>query len=331
MEQFEWPDSETIERFHPNLDAFYQRVNYHGSKEITLDTLRVLQYHFLRYIPFENLLLHGYASNPPHPDGVPVRIEPDIVEKKILEQKRGGYCFELNQYWYLVLREMGYTMTTKMARSLRSLPAETPRARTHLVPIATIEGVQYITDVAFATFSPVTPIRIDTTEPQCNAYEKLRLVHPGPSYPPHHCLLQQYNCRSTNTTDPVDDQDDSKHWVNRFAFDLHELSTFADWETANWMVCTRPSVLPVVSSLLTTITPSGRCWLLDNKFVHLQFRDGKRVETIEDLTCSEPLDIDYQERLLNSREEYIQVVKEIFGLEIPLEYHTTLKIPGTNW
>lgn len=327
----DWPDSERIEKFHPKLDLFFQRVKYNGSKVTSLDTLYVLQYHFMKYIPFENLLLHGYASNLPHPDGGPVRIEPDIVEKKILEQNRGGYCFELNQYWFLILREMGFKVTTKMARSLRSLSAETPRARTHLVPIATIDGVQYITDVAFATFSPVTPIRIDTTEPQANAYEKLRLIHPGPSYPSHHYLLQQFNYRNAGTNESDSEGGESKLWVNRFAFDLNELSTYADWETANWMVSTRPSALPVMAALVTTITPTGRCWLIDNKLVHLRFCDGKRIESVHELINSEPLPIEYIERLLTSREEYLQVLQEIFELEIPSEYHATLRIPGTSW
>lgn len=317
-----FPDAQSIPRFKPDLDKFFRRIFYDGSREPTLQVLQDLQFRFLKYIPFENLLLHGYETNPPHPDGVRVRIEPDIIEKKVLEHNRGGYCFELNQYWYLVLRELGYQVTTKMARSLRSLPTETPRSRTHLVPIVTINGVQYMTDVAFATFTPITPIRLDTCDPQSIAYETLRVVSPGPLYPPHHLLLQQLNSRTGI----------EHEWVNRFAFDLEELSTYADWETANWMVSTYPTMLPVQSALVTIITPTGRCWLIDDKFVHLKFKDNNAyVDNVQDALASPTLEVDYIERRLTSKDEYLRVLEDVFRLPIPPEHADKLKIPGTQW
>lgn len=169
-------------------------------------------------------------------------------------------------------------------------------------------------------FTPITPIRLDTCDPQCSAYETLRVVPPGPLYPPHHLLLQ------------VLKSDNGSEWSNRSSFDVDELSTYADWEMANWTMSTHPSMHPVQSSLVSIVTPTGKCWLVDDKFVHLKFKDNNAyVDNVQDALASPTLEMDYIERRLMSKDEYLRVLQDVFRLPIPPEHADKLKIPGTQW
>ena len=42
-----------------NIDAYLERINYNGSREVNAETLRALQIAHLRSVPFENLSIHS--------------------------------------------------------------------------------------------------------------------------------------------------------------------------------------------------------------------------------------------------------------------------------
>jgi N-hydroxyarylamine O-acetyltransferase len=101
-----------------------------------------------------------------------VKILPSRVEDKILNHKRGGYCFELNEYFNYVLKELGYKAITKTARVLWERPPGEFSSRTHLINIVTLDdGRKFLCDVGMGTANPVSPLRLDTTEPQSTLYD----------------------------------------------------------------------------------------------------------------------------------------------------------------
>jgi len=70
-----------------DLDAYFRRIGYSGSRAPTLETLAALHALHPTAIPFENLdTLRG----------APVRLDLDSLERKLVRQRRGGYCFEQN-------------------------------------------------------------------------------------------------------------------------------------------------------------------------------------------------------------------------------------------
>jgi len=74
------------------------------------DLLCKLQYAHVTHVPYENLdLMHG----------IPLVLEPDYIYDKVVTRKRGGYCFELNCLFNWLLRELGYTTVSYMARYIR--------------------------------------------------------------------------------------------------------------------------------------------------------------------------------------------------------------------
>jgi N-hydroxyarylamine O-acetyltransferase len=69
--------------------------------------LKDLQSAHLRTIPFENLSNHL---------GEPISLEPDALTDKILGRGRGGFCYELNGLFALLLEQLGYEVELLGAR-----------------------------------------------------------------------------------------------------------------------------------------------------------------------------------------------------------------------
>ena len=90
-----------------DLEAYFSRIGYSGPREPTLDTLRALHWHHPLAIPFETLdpLL-----------GRPVRLELGALERKLVAERRGGYCFEQNLLFAHALEALGFAVTKLVGR-----------------------------------------------------------------------------------------------------------------------------------------------------------------------------------------------------------------------
>jgi N-hydroxyarylamine O-acetyltransferase len=80
---------------------YLRRIDYAGSRAPTLDTLIALQLAHLVSVPFENL--HVFRRRG-------VRVDLEWSYAKVVEQRRGGWCFELNGCFSELLRRLGYSV-----------------------------------------------------------------------------------------------------------------------------------------------------------------------------------------------------------------------------
>jgi arylamine N-acetyltransferase len=106
-----------------DLDAYLRRIGYVGGREATLDTLAALHLHHARTIAFENLdpLL-----------GRPIALDAASLERKLIHDGRGGYCYEQNLLFGHVLRALGFQVTGLAARVLWTYYADDAiTARSH--------------------------------------------------------------------------------------------------------------------------------------------------------------------------------------------------------
>lgn len=78
------------------------------------------------------------------------------VERKFLDEGKGGYCFEHNTLFAAALREIGLEPITLLARVRRG-PPET-WARTHMVLRVLIDDVPWLADVGFGGLGLLEPI-----------------------------------------------------------------------------------------------------------------------------------------------------------------------------
>jgi len=82
-----------------DIDAYLQRIGYQGEKQPTLNTLKALQCLHLQAIAFENL-------NPLL--GLAVSLDSQALMNKLVDQRRGGYCFENNLLFLEILTGLGF-------------------------------------------------------------------------------------------------------------------------------------------------------------------------------------------------------------------------------
>lgn len=133
-----------------DLPTYARRIQYSGTFEPTLETLRGLHLAHATQIPFENLdvLL-----------GRPIRLDPDSLFAKLVTGRRGGYCFEQNALFAAALEAIGFAVTPLAARVRAG--ATQMRPRSHMLLAVEIEGKTWIADVGFGADVFLHPILME--------------------------------------------------------------------------------------------------------------------------------------------------------------------------
>jgi arylamine N-acetyltransferase len=153
-----------------DLAGYFDRINYRGAAEPTLEVLQDLMTAHTRTIPFENL-------DPVL--GVPVDdLGPDALVDKLVHRRRGGYCYEQNGLMGYVLAEIGFRVRRLAGRVVWMRPPGSPLpAQTHTVLAVTFPGSggSYLVDVGFGGQTLTSPIRIEIGNAQQTTHEPYRL------------------------------------------------------------------------------------------------------------------------------------------------------------
>jgi N-hydroxyarylamine O-acetyltransferase len=89
------------------VDAYLDRIGVARPRVLDAASLGVLHRAHLLAVPFENLSLHLSES---------VSLEPDDLVDKIVTRRRGGFCYELNGAFALLLRALGAQVRLVAAR-----------------------------------------------------------------------------------------------------------------------------------------------------------------------------------------------------------------------
>lgn len=150
-----------------DLDRYFARIGYAGSRSPDLMTLGRIVARHAASIPFEaiDVLL-----------GRPIELSPAAIDAKLIDRRRGGYCFEQNSLLQRVLGALGYRVEPLMARVLwMREPDAPPPAWSHMALRVFVEGVGYLADVGFGSCVPTAPLLFDRTTPQPTPHEPFRL------------------------------------------------------------------------------------------------------------------------------------------------------------
>ena len=136
-----------------DLTAYFHRIEYGGGTAPTAETLQALHLAHATHIPFENLdVLLGRA----------IRLDSDSIFAKLVTNKRGGYCFEQNRLFALVLKTLGFPVTCISARV--QLGSTEPRPRTHMLLSVEVNGAPWLTDVGFGSEGLLHPLPLAVSE-----------------------------------------------------------------------------------------------------------------------------------------------------------------------
>ncbi len=98
-----------------------------------------------------------YFCNIPVLLGKDISLELDEIVKKMVDEKKGGYCFEHNKLIYEALRYFGFEVQALFGRVLNNQNVDVPK--THRFTLLTFEGKKYLVDVGFSFMSPSSAIK----------------------------------------------------------------------------------------------------------------------------------------------------------------------------
>lgn len=139
----------------PEMDVrdYLARIRYDGPLEPTAGTLAALHRAHMLAVPFENLDLHLGRENV---------IDAARNYAKIVRDRRGGWCFELNGTFARLLERLGFAVTRYSAAVVLSDPGTPDFA--HLTLRVDLDR-PYLADVGFGD-SFTEPLLLDEAGPQ---------------------------------------------------------------------------------------------------------------------------------------------------------------------
>lgn len=187
-------------------------------------------------IPFENL--DSWL-------GREVSLDPAAVFAKLVDGRRGGYCFEQNLLFREVLESLGFAVQGLAARVVWNLPAGVSLPRTHMLLLVTLDDTRFVADVGFGGLTLTAPLLLDSTAVQQTPHESARLVHDGSHY-----ILQA---------------EVGGAWQALYRFGLDE-QTSADYAMANYFVSTHAQSRFVQQLIAGRPGPALRHALLDGRY-----------------------------------------------------------------
>ncbi|MEL1087732.1 arylamine N-acetyltransferase family protein [Pseudomonas sp. OB66] len=235
-----------------NTNLYLQRLGFDAPPPPTLDTLHQLQLRHTAQFVFENLATISAE---------PVLIDLVSIEDKVLQQGRGGYCYELNHLFYALLLELGFDARAISGRVVMNQPEGSWTARTHRLSLVTIDGVRYITDVGFGGMVPTAPLLLDSEDEQPTPHEPYRIDKQADGY-----LLRAKV---------------AAEWRPMYLFDLQRQEDI-DYTVGNWYVSTHPES-PFAQRLMVARTGDGwRKTLNNGSFaVHHIGSDSERRDVVD--------------------------------------------------
>jgi N-hydroxyarylamine O-acetyltransferase len=136
-----------------DIAGYLRRIGWTGPVRPDAATLAGLHRAHLAAVPYENLDIQL---------GRPLSLDPAALHDKIVRRRRGGYCFELNGSFGLLLRALGFAARWAWAATV-AREGERPGAErwgNHLVLLVAVDGTEWLVDVGFGDgFLEPLPLR----------------------------------------------------------------------------------------------------------------------------------------------------------------------------
>lgn len=257
------------------LEAYYDRIGYVGSLQCDLVALREIVFAHATSIPFE--CLDPLA-------GVPVSLEIEAIEDKLVRRRRGGYCFEQNALLSAALRQMGFHVDELSARVWYNTPVGTTPPRTHVFLAVTIDGIRWLADCGVGGSTPTGLMELDRIGESQELLSETRRIVPieGRLVPTFmHQVLY------------------GDQWTDIYEFTGESMSKI-DQEMGNWWTSSHPDSKFRKNLIVAKLNRDGsRLSIVNNEFIHR--RCAEIIERIE----------------IASRVQLSDLLLTRFGLELP--------------
>lgn len=257
-----------------NIKAYLDRINYplqyRGSLAPNAETLRELQVAHLKAVPFENLSIHA---------GQPIVLEDDVLFTKIVEQRRGGFCYEANGLFAALLRTIGFDVAM-LSAEVANAEGEFGPDFDHMTLMVSL-AQRWLVDVGFGD-SFLEPLLLDERGEQAQGNRSYRIL--PPTSETDHLVLMQRN--------------EGDEWKAQYRFTLQPY-TYADYAEMCRYHQSSPQSHFTRSRICSRATEEGRVTLSGMRFISTSKSGADQIR---------------QERTLTCEDEYADVLREQFGI-----------------
>ncbi len=217
-----------------NIKGYLKRINPEGQVGIDLNYLNILHSSHLYNIPFENLDIHR---------GKEILLNESSLEEKIISGNRGGYCYELNGMFFLLLKELGFHAKMISAR-VSNGNGGWGQEFDHLAIIVELGDLR-LADVGFGdNFIEPLKFELDTVQKNLNRFFKIE------KYDKEYYKLMR--------------SQDGKEFSDEYIFTLKERK-WEDFNEMNKYHQTSPDSHFTKNKVCTIAKPNGRITLTNSK------------------------------------------------------------------
>ena len=150
------------------VEKYFKRIGLEMPETIVPngELLKKLHFAHCTTVPYENLDIIR---------SIPLRLDDEGLYQKVVEEGKGGYCFELNGLFAWLLRELGYKVTECASRYLRG-ESSIPMRRHRVLKVEATDGV-YCADVGIGEVCPRYPLQLvegieQTQFDECYRFDK---------------------------------------------------------------------------------------------------------------------------------------------------------------
>lgn len=190
--------------------AWFERIGYFGPTAPTLETLNRLILAHSHAISYETLdIMLGRLP----------KLDMASLQSKMIDRKRGGYCFEQNMLFRAGLRSLGYRITSLQGRVVRGLAIDAPRPAIHMLLKVELSEGAYLADVGFGNLAPTCALMLAPHVEQGTPHEVMRFIDVGGE------LTLQARLK-----------DDWHHIYRVIPYPRHD----AEYDITNWYTATHP-------------------------------------------------------------------------------------------
>lgn len=133
-------------------NSFLERIHLENTT-IDLKHMPIILRHIAKYIPFENLDVMDKTTKP---------LSLETITEKLLTNRRGGLCYEINTLLFEVLRENH--LNVKLISAViyeETRQAFSKTGYTHTVILLEDQGHAYLIDAGFGNNIPLIPVPLD--------------------------------------------------------------------------------------------------------------------------------------------------------------------------
>lgn len=224
-----------------DIDRYLERIAYRGPTAPTLEALRQLHLAHMTTVPFENLSVRR---------GEPIVLDPERLFEKIVDRRRGGFCYELNGLFAVLLDALGFRISRLAGRvGPAGISFDHMALRVDL-------DEPWLADVGFGD-SFLLPLRLEDRQPQqggCDRRYRIEPVEGG-------LLLVR---------------EEEQEWKRQYLFTLESWPLTAFEEGCRHHQ-TSPTSSFTQKTVVSRATERGRITLSERRLIVTS--DGKRSET----------------------------------------------------